>query len=159
MSIHIKQHLFAFTLALIVFLTTLPFVESVWRFIESGRRAIDWHGVEVLTTTVRPGEPLDLVYTASINKQCPSDIHRFIVAPDGSVPIRFPTISGGYTRPSKGPVQIKVRVEVPTTSDKGLAPLVDGPHIYRTLVTRYCKDGVEEDNSVPDAKFTLEVPP
>lgn len=145
-------------LALIVFFTTLPFLESVLRFHDRTVEAITWHGVEVVTKTVNPGGELEVVYTATINKQCPSDLRSFFVASDGTVPIRLPTVAGGYARPSDGPVEIRVRIHVPEAADPGLAPIKNGEYIYRTLATRYCPDGVEDDNHIPDAKFYLEVP-
>jgi len=33
-----------------------------------------------------------------------------------------------------------------------------GPYTYRTLATRYCPDGVEEDNEIPEAHFVLKGP-
>lgn len=120
--------------------------------------AVEWLGVEVLSERVRPGGAIDIVYTAIVHRQCPADLRGFIVAEDGSVPVRFPTISGGYARPSEEPVKIRVSIAMPFHSDNGLTPLNSGPHIYRTLATRYCPNGVEYDNAVPDAKFLLEVP-
>lgn len=152
----VRTNIIPALLAFLVFFTTLPFIESIIRITSRAQAAIEWHGVEVLTKVVRPGGNLELVYSATINKQCPSDLRAFIVAPDGTVPIRFPTVAGGYARPAGAPVEIRVRLPIPEQSDPGLAPLVSGEHIYRTTVTRYCPDGVENDNSVPDAKFMME---
>lgn len=146
-------------MAFIIFMTTLPFIESIMRYHSAAQAAITWHGVEVVSKVIRPGDNLELVYSATINKQCPSDLRAFIVAPDGSVPVRYPTVAGGYARPSDLPVEIRVKVRVPPHADPGLASFVSGEHIYRATATRYCPDGVENDNSVPDAAFTLEVPP
>lgn len=154
----VQLHLVPALLAFILFFTTLPFIESALRIHGRAHAAVDWHGVETITRVVRPGETLEMVYLATINKQCPSDIRGFIVAPDGSVPIRFPTVAGGYTRPSDKPVEIRVRIPIPRQSDGGLEPLRSGQYIYRSAVTRYCPDGVEDDNQIPDAHFTLEVP-
>lgn len=159
MAQKLKQNLIAATLALIAFFTFLPFAETVWRGVERNQSAIDWHGVETITKTVRPGDNLEIVYGATINKQCPADLRGFLVAPDGSVPVRYPVVAGGYAKPSDAPVEIRVKVKVPETADPGLAPLVTGEYIYRTLATRYCPEGVEEDHDVPDARFNLEVEP
>jgi hypothetical protein len=145
-------------LALVVFMTVLPFLDSAMKFRGRAQAAIDWHGVEVITKKVKPGDVLEIVYSATINKQCPSDLRGFVVAPDGSVPIRLPTLAGGYTKKSDGKTEVRVKIPLPMQSDIGLAPLKSGEYIYRTLATRYCPDGVEDDASIPDAKFTLEVP-
>lgn len=155
----IASHAVPALLACIVFFTTLPFVESLARFHERSRTAIDWHGVEVISRVVRPGGELELVYSATINKQCPSDLRGFFVAADGTVPIRLPTVAGGYARPSAKPVEIRVKLSVPEKSDPGLAALQSGEYTYRAIATRYCPDGVEDDNDIPDAKFQLEVMP
>jgi hypothetical protein len=159
MSLKIMQHGVAAMLALIVFFTSLPFVEAVLRGVDRQTSAIEWHGVEVVTKTVRPGDFLEIVYGATVNKQCPADLRGFLVADDGTVPVRYPIVAGGYSRPSDEPVEIRVRIKIPQTADPGLAPLHDGEYIYRTLATRYCPDGVEEDIVVPDARFNLEVTP
>jgi hypothetical protein len=159
MRFFVQLHLIPALLACIVFFTTIPFVESVIRIHHRTTAAIEWHGVNVVTGTVKPGDVLELVYTLTVNKQCPADLRAFIVAPDGTVPIRIPTIAGGYARPSEVPVEIKVKIPVPKTSDPGLGPLQSGLHTYRATATRYCPDGVEDDNSIPDATFTLEVDP
>jgi hypothetical protein len=158
-SLFVRLHLIPAILAAIMFFTTLPFLESLFRIYNKSGPAIKWHGVNVVTKTVRPGEVLELVYTVTVNRQCPSDLRAFIVAPDGTVPIRIPTIAGGYARPSNAPTDVRVKVPISKTSDPGLAPLQSGTHIYRAVATRYCPDGVEQDNSIPDATFTLEVDP
>lgn len=38
----------------------------------------------------------------------------------------------------------------------GQPPFRSGPMVYRTIVTRYCPEGIEEDTSIPDVKFYLE---
>lgn len=144
-------------LALIVVLVAFPFFESISRIYSNTVPAIEWHGVEVITKVVQPGDNLELLYSATINKQCPSDLRGFVVASDGTVPIRFPTVAGGYAMPSEKPVEIRVRLQLPKTSDNGLAPLQTGEYIYRTISTRYCPNGVEYDNNIPDAKFSMEV--
>jgi hypothetical protein len=121
-------------------------------------QAIDWLGVKVLTPVVRPGGILRITYTAVVHRQCPSDLRTFIVAPNGALPVRFPTVRGGYTPPSDGPVDILVEVQIPTSADPGLAPFTSGPHVYRTVATRYCAHGFEDDVAIPDARFLLEVP-
>ena len=157
MKLFVQRHLAPALLACILFFTTLPFIESAIRIHGRAHAGVDWHGVETITRVIKPGETLEIIYLATINKQCPSDIRGFIVAPDGSVPIRFPTVAGGYTRPSNGPVEIRVRIPIPRQSDGGLEPLKSGEYIYRSTVTRYCPDGVEDDNSIPDAPFTLNI--
>jgi hypothetical protein len=159
MRIFIQRHTIPALLACLVFFTTLPFVESVLRFNSRAQAAITWRGVEVISKTLKPGEILELVYTLTVNKQCPSDLRAFIVAPDGTVPIRFPTIAGGYARPSEVPTHVRVKIPISKEADPGLAPLTSGLHIYRVTATRYCPDGVEQDNNIPDAKFQLEVTP
>ena len=150
-------HIVPLLLAVLVFFTTVPFIETMFRVHRAAQAAIEWHGVEVVSKVVRPGDNLEIVYTATINKQCPSDLRGFIVTEDGSVPVRYPTVAGGYSRPSNLPVEIRVRIKVPETADPGLAPFVNGEHVSRATATRYCPDGVETDNSIPDAPFTLEV--
>jgi hypothetical protein len=155
----ITEHFIPALLALVVFFSALPFIESIMRLRSTAQEAITWHGVEVITKTVKPGDVLELVYMLTVNKQCPADLRGFIVAPDGSVPIRLPTIVGGYARPSNDQSQVRVRIPIPKTSDPGLAPLTSGKYTYRTMATRYCHDGVENDNAIPDAQFNLDVAP
>lgn len=159
MMSRMKEHILPAIMAVLVFFVTVPFVESVFRFYSHYQPAVEWHGVEVISKVVRPGDNLELLYSATINKQCPSDLRAFFIAPDGSVPVRLPPVAGGYARPSDEEVEIKVKVMVPKTSDPGLAPLVSGEYTYRAIATRYCPDGVEDDNDIPDAKFHLEVIP
>lgn len=159
MSLFVKLHLVPALLALVVFFSTLPFIESAIRIHSRTIPAIEWHGVNVVTGTVKPGEVLELVYTLTVNKQCPADLRAFMVAPDGTVPVRIPTIAGGYARPSDAPVDVRVKIPIPKTADPGLGPLQSGLHTYRATATRYCPDGVEDDNSIPDATFMLEVDP
>jgi hypothetical protein len=157
MSHKIMQHGVAAMLALIAFFTSLPFIETVLRGVDRQTSAIEWHGVEVVTKTVRPGDFLEIVYSATVNKQCPADLRGFLVADDGTVPVRYPVVAGGYSRPSDGPVEIRVKIKIPETADPGLAPLHDGEYIYRTLAARYCPGGVEEDGGIPDVRFNLKV--
>ena len=155
----VRAHTIPALLACLVFFSTLPFIESILRIRSATSAAIDWHGVEVISKVARPGDDLEVVYSATINKQCPSDLRAFLVAPDGTVPVRYPTVAGGYARPADLPVEIRVKVKVPETSDPGLAQLRSGEYVYRATATRYCPDGVGTDNSIPDAPFTLEVEP
>jgi hypothetical protein len=159
MKKNITVHLVPAVLALLVFFTTFPFLDSVLRINSRATNAITWHSVEVANKVVRPGDTIELIYSATINKQCPTDLRGFFVAPDGSVPIRLPTLAGGYTRPSDGPVEIRVNVFTPKQSDAGLPPLKSGEYTYRVIATRYCPDGVEDDNGIPDARFQLYVGP
>lgn len=158
MTKRITQHLIPALLALLVVLTLVPFIESTGRLLTQITSAITWSGVRTVSQVVKPGEVLEIVYTAKINKQCPSDLRGFLIASDGTVPVRFPVVSGGYRSPSDETIEIPVKIVIPPKADNGLAPLVSGTYIYRTLVTRYCPDGVEDDHDVPDAKFYLEVP-
>ena len=144
-------------LALILLFVTVNAGEQARKWWTAYTPAVEWHGVEVAEADVVPGGELHITYSATVHKQCPSDLHGFIVAPDGSVPVRFPVVAGGYTRPSDGPMRINVTITVPTVSDRGLVSLKSGPHVYRTLAVRYCPDGVEQDSAVPDAPFNLVV--
>lgn len=152
-----RLHFIPAVLALIFVFTALGFYGQIKTIYRSTTPAIEWQGVEVITQTVRPGETLDVVYTAVINKQCPADLRGFLIAPDGTVPVRFPVVAGGYSKPSEGPIKISVSIGIPTAADPGLRPLSSGPHTYRTIATRYCPEGVEEDSAVPDAPFNLSV--
>jgi hypothetical protein len=144
------------------FMLALAFIQlspNLWSWWRTTGRAIEWIGVTVHTPVVRPGGTLKLTYRAIVNRSCPADLRSFIIAPDNTFPVRFPTVRGGYTAPSNGEiVEIEVAVVVPMQPDPGLAPFVSGPHIYRTASTRYCPYGVEDDHFVPDARFQLEVP-
>jgi len=131
---------------------------TIWTWWHTSNRAIDWLGVKVHTPVVRPGEELRITYTARVNRSCPSDLRGFLIAPDGTFPVRFPMVRGGYTSPAPTPVEITVAIQIPMQSDPNLAPLKSGPHIYRTAATRYCPYGFEDDYSIPDARFQLEVP-
>ncbi len=152
-----RSHILPIILAFILFVMSVNSLDQVDKWWARQTPAISWQGVEVMTQTVSPGGVLTVDYTATINKQCPADLRGFIEAPDGTVPIRFPVVAGGYAKPTEEPRNIRVSVTIPETSDPGLAPLKSGPHIYRTVATRYCPEGVEEDASVPDVPFFLEV--
>ena len=158
MPVLLRSHILPLILAAILFIVSLNSIESIHRWMERQQPAIQWHGVETITKTVAPGQVLTIEYSATVHKQCPSDLRTFLIAEDGSVPVRFPTVAGGYSLPSDGPRNIRVNILLPQASDPGLAPLHTGPHVYRTLATRYCPEGVEEDVSIPDAPFRLEVP-
>ena len=156
----VKLHLLPAVLALIVVFVTVPFIESTLRIYKSQTTAIDWYGVKVNNpnNTVKLGDILSITYKAKINKQCPSDLRGFLVfEEDHTVPVRFPTLAGGYAKPSEGPTDINVKIPMPLISDAGLVPLKSGEYIYRTIATRYCPEGVEEDIKIPDAHFNLEV--
>jgi hypothetical protein len=158
MTLFMNRHLVPAMLALLIFMVGLAISERALVWWQGFGPAIEWHGVEVITETVQPGGVLEMVYTAEVHRSCPADIRSFLVAPDGTVPVRYPTVAGGYSRPSDGPVQIRVSVTIPTAADTGLAPFNSGIYVYRTNVTRYCPGGVEDDAAVPDAPFRLEVP-
>lgn len=153
-----RQHAIPALLAAITVFTVVPFIVSVLHLSNSIHPAVIWHGVTVNTPVVSPGGVLEVVYRATINRSCPSDIRGFLIAPDNTVPVRYPTQFGGYTLPADVPVDVKVAVMVPKQSDIGLAPFIDGEYVYRVLVTRYCPEGVEQDTLVPDARFILRVP-
>ncbi len=146
-------------IALLLAMAAINSADVIHKWWDSRGPAITWHGVTATPKTVRPGDSLDVIYTATVHRQCPSDIRGFIFAPDGTVPVRFPVVSGGYSRPAESRTEIRVRVVIPDRSDPGLAPLRSGPHIYRNLVTRYCPSGIEIDAAVPDVPFNLEVLP
>lgn len=140
-------------LAIIVFCVSLPFYESAARLFRTHTRAVEWDGVRVITPTVGPGGVLELAYRAKINKQCPSDLQGFLIEEDGSVPVRLPLVAGGYRPPGDDFEEIRVKIQVPFTSDPGLAPLRAGKYTYRAIATRYCTEGVEQDREIPDATF------
>jgi hypothetical protein len=152
------SHILPAVLALILLAVTINSIETGRVWWSRSAYAIDWHDGKALTPKVSAGGVLTAEYTATVNKQCLTDLRGFIVAEDGTVPVRMPLVAGGYSRPSEGPIKIRVGITIPPTSDGGLAPLKSGPHIYRTLATRYCPDGVEEDSRIPDVPFMLEVP-
>ena len=158
MKVFIRNNLVPALLAMIIFIVTLPFVESLHRLYDQTVPAIEWYSGRAVNSPVRPGEVLHIVYKAKINKQCPSDIRSFIRAEDGSVPVRFPVLAGGYTPPTKDVVDIKVNIQIPLVTDFGLEPFKSGKHEYQSLVTRYCSSGVEQDSNVPSIPFMLEVP-
>ncbi len=159
MKAFVSRHFVPAMLAVMFLFVILPFFESASRIVKSYERAIDWGHVEVLTPTIRPGDTLELIYRSTINKQCPSDIRGFLVAEDGSVPVRFPTVAGGYAKPADEETPTRVNIMIPMQSDSGLSPLKSGRYIYRSISTRYCPDGIEDDNATPDAAFYLEVQP
>ena len=143
--------------AVIMAMIAINSADVIHRWWEGTGPAIEWRGVEVITTTVQPGGQLEMIYTAVVHRQCPADLRGFIIAPDGTVPVRFPIVSGGYAMPSDEPIRIRVSIAIPHRSDLGLAALKTGPHIYRTMATRYCPAGAETDVAIPDVPFHLEV--
>lgn len=144
-------------LALILALMAVNSADVLSRWWHGYGTAITWLGVDVRPRTVSPGGDLHLIYSAIINRQCPSEIRGFLVAPDGSVPVRYPIISGGYTDAGEDPVSISVNLKIPMTSDPGLFALKTGVYIYRSLAIRFCSTGIETDSAIPDAEFFLEV--
>jgi hypothetical protein len=155
----VKLNIVMALLALVIVMVAASLIDLVRREIETSRPAIEWHGVRVLTETVRPGGTLEMIYSATVHRTCPADVRGFLVAEDGSAPVRFPTLSGGYSLPSDGPTDIRVAVRIPPAADPGLKPLETGRHVYRTVATRYCSQGVEQDTAIPDAPFMLLVTP
>lgn len=146
-------------LAILLALVALNSADTIRKWWVGAGPAVQWQGVEVMTQTVKPGGQIEAVYSAIIRRQCPSEVRGFVVdASNGTVPVRFPVVWGGYVMPDPEPVKIRVSITMPRSSDPGLAPLRAGKHVYRTLVTRYCPTGVEADNLVPDVPFFLEVP-
>lgn len=144
--------------ALLLAMVAINSTDVIHKWWEKRGPAIVWYGVSISPETVRPGDVMQITYTANVNRQCPADIRGFIFAPDGSVPVRFPVAAGGYTRPTDGPDEITVDLVMPLKSDPGRSPLRSGRHVYRNLITRYCPSGVEIDANVPDVPFYLEVP-
>lgn len=153
-----QAHMVPAMLALILFTVILTAVDTVSNWISHQTSAVSWGEVAVETPTVRPGTVLAMTYTVHINKQCPAELRGFLVAPDGSVPVRFPVVAGDYTKPADGPSRIRVAIVIPDQPDPGLAPFVQGRYVYRTIATRYCADGVEQDTSIPDVPFQMEMP-
>lgn len=145
-------------LGLLLAMTAINSWDTIGKWWAGSGPAIEWRSVDVLTQVVNPGGKLEMVYTAIIHRHCPSEIRGFVVAGDGSVPIRFPPVSGGYTPASEDPVRVRISLIMPKEADPGLGQLQSGDHVYRTVTTRFCPGGVETDNDVPDAKFYLEVP-
>ena len=153
----VKNHIIPALLAAIMFIVTLPFIESIMRYYNSYSPAIEWKSARAVTPMARPGGVLEIEYVMRVNRQCPSDLRGFLVAPDGTVPVRMPTTTGGYTRPSYEWRKVPVKILIPEKSDNGLAPLESGEYRYRTVATRYCPEGVEQDAHITDVYFTLEV--
>lgn len=143
--------------ALVLAMMAINSADVIRKWWEGKTPAVEWRGVEVITKEVKPGGQIEAIYTAVVHRQCPSDIRGFILDSDGSVPVRFPVLWGGYTEPSDKPIKVRVSVTMPRHADAGLEELKSGPHIYRTLVTRYCPHGTETDNKMPDVPFYLEV--
>lgn len=159
MNVFVRQNVMPATVGLlmaVLIINSFP----IWRdFFARFTRAITWDGVVVSTPVVSPGGTLIIKYRAIVNKQCPSDLRTFIIAPDDTAPVRFPPIFGGYVRPSNGEWRdINVSIVIPQTPDASQPNWIDGEYIYRTIATRYCPEGVEVDSNVPDVKFKLEVP-
>jgi hypothetical protein len=154
----IRDHFVPALLAVIVFFVTLPFVETVMRYYTRLVPPIDWHSVKVISKSVSPGDELELIYIATVNKQCPSELRSFLIAEDGSAPVRFPPRLGGYTSPSMGkPVDIPVKVLIPQSGEFVVGKLTSGKYTYRTIGLRYCPDGMVQDVKIPDATFYLNV--
>lgn len=152
----VVKNVIPFLLALIMFMTTLPFFESIMRLLDQYEPAVEWEGYYLIDKTVKPGGSLHIVYRAQINKQCPAEIRSFLISADGSAVVRFPVLSGGYTRPVHGTVDIPVTIKIPFSADAGLEEFRSGYYIYRTSITRFCPEGIEEDNGTPDVTFYLD---
>jgi hypothetical protein len=158
MTIVFQRHILPAALALIFVLTLFPFIESVLRYTEKDGPAIQWEGVEVLTPIVRPGENLVFVYTRTHHHQCPADLRRFIMFPDGNIAVRLPILPGGGRTPDGESKSVKVEVPIPLEPDPGYRPWRTGAYIYRMTAVRFCKDRIEYDTAIPDVHFKLEVP-
>ena len=159
MKTFIQKQLVPAFLAIIAFFTLLPFIETTTRIYNKSQRAIDWHSVNVVNKAVKPGEVLEIEYSLTVNKQCPSDLRGFIISSDDNyVPVRYPPVAGGYVKPTQHPIETRVKITIPTKADNGLAPFKTGSYVYRAVATRYCPEGIEEDTDIPDAPFYLDVP-
>lgn len=158
MTLHIARHALPAALALLIVMVGINTIRTVSYWWRELTPPITWGPVRLVTPTVRPGGELKMIFTHTINRQCPADLRRFLVAPDGSVPVRYPTIAGGYTKPTDGPVDTLVSLIIPTQSDNGLQPLHSGKYIYRAMAIRFCPEGIQEDRNIPDVPFDLVAP-
>ena len=158
MTNFIRRQSLPAAIGVLLFFTAISSWTTIERWWLRRMPAIEWVSAEAVTKTVKIGGVLSIIYKSYVNKQCPSDLRGFLVAPDGSSPIRFPTLTGGYSSPSRDLREIKVSILIPTMSDPGLAPLTSGEYSYRTTAVRYCPEGVEYDSLIPEVKFQLEVP-
>jgi hypothetical protein len=158
MTVVFQRHILPAILALIVFLTALPFIESVIRYSGSDGPAIEWKSVRVLTPVVRPGEKLVFEYTRQHMHQCPSDLRRFIMLPNEDIVVRFPLVPGGGRVAEDAVKTVQSSVVIPLTPDDGKEAWRTGPYIYRMTAVRFCKDRIEYDTAIPDVHFKLEVP-
>ena len=129
-----------------------------WSLYTSTVPAIKWIDARVLTPVVAPGETLKIAYRSIVNKQCPSELRTFILAADGSSPVRFPPLAGGYSHASDTVRDIQVSILIPLEPDASQPKWVDGEYIYRTTAMRFCGDSVQIDNDIPDVAFRLAVP-
>lgn len=155
----IKQHAIAAALALIIFLTALPFIQSIMFYVNEEGPAYEWFSARVLTPVVRPGETLKFEYTRIHRHQCPADLRRYIVRPaDDEILVRFPVITGGGRLPEEKPKTVEFEAVIPPMMDNN-KPWVSGEYIYRMTAVRFCNNSIEYDTKVPDVRFTLKVEP
>ena len=142
-------------MALIAVLAGIPAVQQLYDWHNEWTTPIEWKDVKVLTPVIRAGDELSLQYTAKVNRTCPADLRGFLIYEDGSSPVRFPVVTGGYRKPTDDFISFNVHISIPKTADVGLGNLLPGKYVYRSLVTRYCPEGQVEDAGVPDAKFEI----
>jgi hypothetical protein len=155
MTTRLYQHLIAATLAVIVFMTTLPFIDSVLRYAEDDEPAIAWRSARVLTPVVRPGDLLKYEYTRQHLHQCPADLRRFIMTPNEDIVVRFPVIPGGARSAEDEVKTVQSSVRLPPMLDSG-APWTSGPYLLRMTAVRFCKTAIQYDTSIPDVFFTVD---
>lgn len=140
-------------------LFAIVFATQMWLIVKDRFKtsAMVWHGVKVLTPEVRVGGELVLEYSATVNEQCPAELRSFLRGSDGSVVSRWVT-AGGYTPVSAGRRTIIVRIKVDDDLTKQFPALKNGPHTYEVTAIRFCPGGLEIDNLIPQARFTVVAP-
>jgi hypothetical protein len=153
-KVNLLQHFIAATLALIVFMVSLPFVDSVLRYTADGGPAIEWQSALALTPVVRPGNTFEFEYTRQHHHQCPADLRRFILDGKGDIAVRFPLIPGGARVAEDTFKTVRSSVIIPARKDNG-EPWVPGAYTYRMTAVRFCDDRIEYDTNVPDISFFL----
>ena len=155
MTTRLYQHLIAATLAVLVFLTTLPFIDSVLRYTEDEGPAIEWKSAKTLTPVVRPGGLLEFEYTRQHIYQCPADLRRFIMTPNEDIKARLPVIPGGARMAEDTVKTVQSSVRLPLTTDSG-DPWTSGPYLLRMTAVRFCKHEIQYDTSIPDVFFIID---
>lgn len=118
---------------------------------------IEWIGAEAITKVVKKGDIFRAKYKAIVYKQCPADLTHFLVAPDGTSPVRFDDTRGGYRIPTDGKeTEINFSIQIPIKAFDPLVPYPPGVYTYRVIAKRYCGMEPYLDNGIPDVKFKLE---